>query len=282
MKKTNEIRFKNGFAFYKFVEMYSNCVEECKIKIKDGKFSIQAMDSQRIALYSAEGTMEEYEKDQEIGINLVDFKKILKTKKGFKKEFRIKFHEDELRIEKTMIEKRVTSYSMDLTSDRNEQRQTFVKTLKGLDLEKEDVDLGFLSKIQYDTKFTWTKKDLDNFWDEAGFYSEIFTVESDPKSESISFSEEGVMGRMESKIGKVIEMGDRSESSSYSLTYFAATKNLLSVMSTSDEVVFELKQDTPLHVSLDVKAIDVKFNYWMAPKVEDEEFDEGEGDENEF
>ena len=143
MIKLNSLYFENGYDFYKFIDMFSTCVDECKISIRENGFFIKSIDPSRICLFMASGNCY-YEKDQDVCINLDDFSKVLRVKKSLNKSFTILFEDDKLLIEKEFVK----------TYDTHKT----IKTLNYIDTDIEDVPIKTLMGLSYTSKFKMTKK----------------------------------------------------------------------------------------------------------------------------
>lgn len=266
----NTIEFTNSYGLYKFFESLKNLFDETEIVLENNQMTIRNMDMSRICMIDIKFNesqcicnIESYE-SKTLGINIDDLCKLLKTRKKDKKKVKFTFENDKLVVNK-------------FNSKSNTK-----KTLGNLELDKEDIPIENLKKIDYTNIVNMDKTILDDFFYESGLYSEIITVKFDKQGlhfiESGQIGESDMLFEMEQlkyfKCDDIERLNYDKVQGSYSLIFLELVKGFLPIMDQGDNISFEIKTDHPLRITIDLESISCKMEFYLAPRVEEEDFDD--------
>jgi len=292
-----KLEFEDCYSLYKFIEAISLLVDEVPLTVDsdNNKLVIKFMDAPRVCLIetifsnpkqiistsSLKSFLKSDKKSTDIiskyhynidieksgkqTININDLKNILKVKKNDEKNVNIIF-EDPYKI---LVEKESTSLGV------------IKKNLLYLFTEIEDISIETLNNTEYPSTIEVSQKLLNDFFYEAGVYSEVIGIEINKKG--IHFTEEGVIGDSdifyESKLLNVHNISTKIEQGYYSLTYLNLVKPIVNIMEETDTIKIELKTDHPLRVSIKFDKIGAEITYYLACRVVEVEFND---DKDEF
>jgi hypothetical protein len=266
----NFLYFENGIPFQTFIEFYRFLVDEEVIRFKDNKMILTGMDVGRISLYHIEFPLLSNNfisfRTESIGLNMEDFSRRINLKKKDLTDLAIFTNE---RMGRLYIIKRQKENSI----------RTY-KTLYYLDLDKEDIPIENLLKIQYSHKIEMDKKN----------FSKIFSVAKKDLSEIVDITIDENNPSISLKFGDNVIIiddfysyeGDDKTTVSFSVTYIYKIKKLLSIIDEEKPIRLELKHDHPLKLIIPIKlSEDLKgdFIYFLAPRWEETDLDDDDMDE---
>ena len=146
-----------------------------------------------------------------------------------------------------------------------------------IDLDREDIPMDNLLKIEYPAKWVIDTDFLIEAIKDAEIYSEILNMKA-VKDEGLIFSSTGQIGEMEYSIS--IDDLIQSEieetcSGAYSLTFLKA---ILKMAPITEKLEVSLKTDHPLKMIFGLLE-GGELNYFLAPRVEEADFDDDDMDE---
>jgi len=200
--------------------------------------------------------------------------------------------------------------AMNVTSTK--RKRTIRRTLNPIDFELQEIPMDALNKIVYPFAFEMTKDDFVDFIANSGRYSEIVSVEANPRvvvfSENsdkgnseidfkknnlvgLSFQKEKLLLELEQKqsqedkeakeaIEKVLK--EKSCLSSYSLSFLALVKSFSNTLDLQDKISFSLKTDSPLRIAICFKKLaNTELTYYLAPRAPEVDNEDGDLDEME-
>jgi proliferating cell nuclear antigen len=227
------------------------------------------MDPSRICLLKLaikKADFDEYEcsKESKVGLNLDDLDKILK-RSAANDAVEINFNETDQKIKIKMQREGVS------------RTRTFSLAL--LDIDIEEIPMDNLLKIEYPSNWVIDTDFLVEAIKDAEIYSEILNINAN-EGKGLIFSSSGQIGEMEYDLNEddLIESQlQGSSSGAYSLTFLKA---ILKIASITEKLEISLKTDHPLKMNFDLLE-GGKLSYFLAPRVEEEEFDEDD-DMDEF
>lgn len=273
------------YEFFKFIETLEKYVDKLKLIFENRKLTICFTDYSRIMLSKCSMNVFNYTCENldkmVFGINTSDLVKILRCRKTDKKEIELVFDNT-----KTFIQLKKTS---------KKYKSVINRTLNLIELESEVPTMDNLDKIEYPARVSFDTKFLDDFFYEASIFSEIVEIEINQEG-GIIFSEEGQIGTSKYQIKKENcneievkkEEDDKNndvlnpiafEKGSYSYTYLTPIKPLLKIL-TNSEIIFNLKKDNPIKLELRIESLDIDMVVYLAPRVEEAEWDDD--DENDY
>jgi len=227
------------------------------------------MDPSRICLLKLSINKDDFDefecsKDSKVGLNLDDLDKILK-RSAANDAVTINFDEADQKIKIKMQREGVS------------RTRTFSLAL--LDIDIEEIPMDNLLKIEYSSKWVIDTDFLVEAIKDAEIYSEILNILAN-EGKGLVFSSSGQIGEMEYDIS-VEDLIDSqlqgSSSGAYSLTFLKA---ILKIASITEKLEISLKTDHPLKMDFDLLE-GGKLSYFLAPRVEEEEFDDDD-DMDEF
>jgi len=271
LKYHSKYEVSNGYNFYKFIESISKLIDELKVIVHKDKIELTFMDQSRIFLCSIiiednwSNTLK-IDKTGEYGLNINDLAKLLKVIKSDKKSFILKFNTERLRI----VKKKSNGFKA-------------TKELEFLDLELEDIPIKNLLEIPYPSKVKVQKQYIEDIFRELGDFSDVIGITLN--EDELSFQESNSIGngKLRIKYEDLYELETSTEESmSVSLDYFSLVKYLLPIMEKDQLIELKVRTDTPLAVTIEFDELGITFNSWIAPRVEEEDYDEDEEDFDEF
>jgi len=263
------LKLENSRILKGIVETLASIIDETEFKVTPKEFTISAMDPSRICLLKLsikkEG-FDEYKctKDSKVGLNLDDLDKILK-RSAANDSVEIDFNEKDQKI-KIKMQREGTS-----------RVRTFSLAL--LDIDIEEIPMENLLNIEYPSKWVLDPDFLVEAIKDAEIYSEILNMKS-IENQGLIFSSSGQIGEMnyELDLDELIEIDISGTSSgAYSLTFLKA---ILKIAPITEKLEISLKTDHPLKMIFNLLE-GGELNYFLAPRVEEAEFDEDE-DMDEF
>lgn len=261
-KKSFEMLLDNPRILKTVIDTLSSHIDETKIQISKEGMHIKAMDPSRIAIVMFELPKESFEdfncsRAIEIGINLDDFNKILKRSTP---------------NEQLKLEYNVADQKLHIQFKTVETSRTRSFTLTSLDLDIEEIPMKNLMTIEYPSQWKMSPAFLIEALKDAEIYAEIINMQCNPV-EGLKFSASGQIGEM----NYYLEIDDlfetditEKQTSAYSLTFL---KPIMALSAITESFTTYLKEDHPLR--LDFELIEGgKIVYFLAPRVEEAEFDE--------
>ena len=261
------LKLENSRILKGIVETLASIIDETEFKVTPKEFTISAMDPSRICLLKLsikKDDFDEYDcsQDSKVGLNLDDLDKILKRSTS-NDAVEISFNEKEQKIKIKM--------------QREGASRTRTFSLALLDIDIEEIPMDNLLKIEYPSKWVMEPDFLVEAIKDAEIYSEILNINAN-EGKGLIFSSSGQIGEMEYDLNEedLIESDlQGSSSGAYSLTFLKA---ILKIASITEKLEIALKTDHPLKMNFDLLE-GGKLNYFLAPRVEEEEFDEDDMDE---
>ena len=263
------LKLENSRILKGIVETLASIIDETEFRVTPKEFTISAMDPSRICLLKLsikKDNFDDYKcsKDSKVGLNLDDLDKILK-RCAANDAVEIDFNEKDQKI-KIKMQREGTS-----------RTRTFSLTL--LDIDIEEIPMENLLNIEYSSKWVIDPDFLVEAIKDAEIYSEILNMKS-IEDQGLVFSSTGQIGEMnyELELDELIETDITGTSSgAYSLTFLKA---ILKISSITEKLEISLKTDHPLKMMFNLLEGGELF-YFLAPRVEEAEFDEDE-DMDEF
>jgi proliferating cell nuclear antigen len=262
-----ELQMENSKILRTLIDTLSSIIDETEIQITEDAFLIKAMDPSRICLIKIEITKEHWDGyecsgDYTIGLNLDDLSKIMKRSSS-KDTIKLSFAPEDQKIKIIMesLEKgKIRTFSLAI-----------------LDIDIEDVPLDNLLSIEYPTKWAIPTNFLTEALRDAEIYSEILNLQA-IENEGLKFSAYGQIGEMEYFLGieDLIDLQvDEGAKGSYSVIFLKAVTKLSAI---TEELEMALKTDHPLKMIFSLLE-GGELSFFLAPRVEDTEFDEDEMEE---
>lgn len=264
------LKLDNSRILKVITETLSSIIDETEFKVTPKEFIITAMDPSRICLLKLsikKDSFDDYNcsKETKIGLNLDDLDKILK-RSASNDSLEIDFKETDQKI-KIKMEREGKSRS-----------RTFSLAL--IDLDREEIPMDNLLKIEYPAKWVIDTDFLIEAIKDAEIYSEILNMKA-IKDEGLLFSSTGQIGEMEYSISTDdLIQSDIEEtcSGAYSLTFLKA---ILKMAPITEKLEVSLKTDHPLKMSFGLLE-GGELSYFLAPRVEEADFDDNDDDMDEF
>ena len=263
------LKLENSRILKGIVETLASIIDETEFRVTPKEFTISAMDPSRICLLKLSIKKEDFDdyqcsKESKVGLNLDDLDKILK-RSAANDSVEIDFNEADQKIKIKMQREGVS------------RTRTFSLAL--LDIDIEEIPMDNLLKIEYPSNWVIDTDFLVEAIKDAEIYSEILNINAN-EGQGLIFSSSGQIGEMEYDLNEedLIESAlQGSSSGAYSLTFLKA---ILKIASITEKLEISLKTDHPLKMNFDLLE-GGKLSYFLAPRVEEEEFDENE-DMDEF
>ena len=137
-----------------------------------------------------------------------------------------------------------------------------------------------LLKIEYESSWVISPDFLVEAIKDAEIYSEILNMKSE-ENQGLMFSSTGQIGEMEYNLAldDLLEANiEGTSTGAYSLTFLKA---ILKIASITEKLEISLKTDHPLKMIFNLLEGGELF-YFLAPRVEEAEFDEEDDDMDEF
>jgi len=263
------LKLENSRILKGIVETLASIIDETEFRVTPKEFTISAMDPSRICLLKLSIKKDDFDdyqcsKESKVGLNLDDLDKILK-RSAANDSVEINFNETDQKIKIKMQREGVS------------RTRTFSLAL--LDIDIEDIPMDNLLKIEYPSNWVLDPEFLVEAIKDAEIYSEILNINAN-EGQGLIFSSSGQIGEMEYDLSEddLIESElQGSSSGAYSLTFLKA---ILKIASITEKLEISLKTDHPLKMNFDLLE-GGKLSYFLAPRVEEEEFDEDD-DMDEF
>ncbi|TFG01338.1 MAG: proliferating cell nuclear antigen (pcna) [Promethearchaeota archaeon] len=263
------LKLENSRILKGIVETLASIIDETEFMVTPKEFTISAMDPSRICLLKLsikKDNFDDYKcsKESKVGLNLDDLDKILK-RCAANDSVEIDFNEKDQKI-KIKMQREGTS-----------RTRTFSLAL--LDIDIEEIPMENLLNIEYSSKWVIDPEFLVEAIKDAEIYSEILNMKS-IEDQGLVFSSTGQIGEMnyELELDELIETDISGTSSgAYSLTFLKA---ILKISSITEKLEISLKTDHPLKMMFNLLEGGELF-YFLAPRVEEADFDEDE-DMDEF
>lgn len=264
------LRLDNSRILKAIVETLSSIIDETVFQVTKDEFTISAMDPSRICLLKlsiGKDGFDEYEckKDSKVGLNLDDLDKILK-RSGTNDSIVMDFDEKDQKIK------------IKMKREESSRTRTFSLTL--LDIEIEDIPMENLLSIEYPSKWVIDPEFLVEAIKDAEIYSEILNIKVE-EEDGLTFSSTGQIGEMEYSLAldDLIEadLGENC-SGAYSLTFLKA---ILKIATITEKLEISLKTDHPLKMIFNLLE-GGELNYFLAPRVEEADFEDEDDDMDEF
>ncbi len=263
------LKLENSRILKGIVETLASIIDETEFRVTPKEFTISAMDPSRICLLKLSIKKDDFDdyqcsKESKVGLNLDDLDKILK-RSAANDSVEIEFNETDQKIKIKMQREGIS------------RTRTFSLAL--LDIDIEEIPMDNLLKIEYPSNWVINPDFLVEAIKDAEIYSEILNINAN-EGQGLIFSSSGQIGEMEYDLNEddLIESElQGSSSGAYSLTFLKA---ILKIASITEKLEISLKTDHPLKMNFDLVE-GGKLNYFLAPRVEEEEFDENE-DMDEF
>lgn len=261
------LKLENSRILKVIVETLASIIDETEFRVSPSEFTISAMDPSRICLLKLSIKKENFDdykcsKDSKIGLNLDDLDKILKRSSS-NDTIEIDFNEEEQKIK------------IKMTREESTRSRTFSLAL--LDIEYEEIPMDNLLKIEYPSTWTIDPEFLVEAIKDAEIYSEILNMKAQ-KDQGLNFSSSGQIGEMNYEISLDDLLNytiDETSSGAYSLTFLKA---ILKIASITEKLEISLKTDHPLKMIFNILEGGT-LNYFLAPRVEEPEFDDDDMDE---
>lgn len=264
------LKLENSRILKVIVETLASIIDETEFQVTPKEFTISAMDPSRICLLKLslkKQNFDEYDcnKESKVGLNLDDLDKILK-RSAANDSVEINFDETEQKIKIKM--------------QREGMSRTRTFSLALLDIEIEEIPMDNLLKIEYPSKWVIEPSFLVEAIKDAEIYSEILNIAA-IEDQGLNFSSTGQIGEMEYNLSEddLIETNiDGSSSGAYSLTFLKA---ILKIASITEKLEISLKTDHPLKMIFNLLE-GGELSYFLAPRVEEAEFEDDDDDMDEF
>ena len=261
------LKLENSRILKGIVETLASIIDETEFRVTPKEFTISAMDPSRICLLKLsikKDNFDDYKcsKESKVGLNLDDLDKILK-RSAANDAVEIDFNEKDQKI-KIKMQREGTS-----------RTRTFSLAL--LDIDIEEIPMENLLNIEYSSKWVIDTDFLVEAIKDAEIYSEILNIKS-IEDQGLVFSSTGQIGEMnyELELDELIETDITGTSSgAYSLTFLKA---ILKISSITEKLEISLKTDHPLKMMFNLLEGGELF-YFLAPRVEEAEFDDEDMDE---
>lgn len=262
-----KLKLENSRVLKTIVETLASIIDETEFVVTPKELAISAMDPSRICLLKLsikKDNFDGYEcsKDSKVGLNLDDLDKILKRSAN-DDALEIDFNEKDNKVKIKM--KRTDSTRM----------RTFSLAL--LDIDIEEIPMENLLAIEYPTNFTIDPIFLVEAIKDAEIYSEILNVKAE-EGHGLLFSSTGQIGEMEYDLNQddLLESNISDvNSGAYSLTFLKA---ILKIASITEKLEISLRTDHPLKMIFNLLE-GGELSYFLAPRVEEADFDDDDMDE---
>ena len=270
VKEEFSIKVDNSRILKGIVETLASIIDETDIVITPKEFTIKAMDPSRICLLQlniVKGDFDEYEcsKECKITVNLDDLDKIMKRSSG-NDNITLSFQEDTQKIK------------IKMQRDDSTRARTFSLAL--LDSDIEEIPMDNLLKIEYESTWTMDPDFLVEAIKDAEIYSEILNMDI-TEGQGLAFSSSGQIGEMKYELGEddLIDSNlNGTSSGAYSLTFLKA---ILKIASITERLDISLKTDHPIKMIFNLLEGGV-LSYFLAPRVEEAEFEDDDDVLEEF
>ena len=255
--KQFSIKKESGKILKAIVETLAGVADETKIAINSEEFVVKAMDGSRICLLKLSIKKEDFDTyecsgDCEIGINLSDLDKILKRSSA-SDSIELTFNEEEQKIKVKM--------------QREGSTKTRTFSLNLLDQDIEEVPMGNLLKIDYESKWTMPLQVLIEAIKDAEIYSEILNARA-TEGQGLAFTSAGQIGEMEYDLplDSLAESDLKGTNAGvYSLKFLKAIARIAPI---TEKLEMLLKTDYPLRMTFNLFE-GGELIYFLAPRVDE-------------
>ncbi|MGQ4872524.1 MAG: proliferating cell nuclear antigen (pcna) [Promethearchaeia archaeon] len=264
------LKLDNSKVLKGIVETLSSIITETEFKVTPDEFVITAIDPSRICLLELTMKKEDFDEfkcsaESKVGLNLEDLDKILK-RSGSGDSIQLEFSEKEQKIKIKM--------------QREGSSRTRTFSLALLDIDTQEIPMENLLKIEYDSKWVIPPEFLVEAIKDAEIYSEILTMKAE-EGKGLIFSSTGQIGEMEYELGidDLLEADINGVSTgSFSLTFL---KSILKISSITEKLEISLKTDHPLKMIFNLLE-GGQLIYFLAPRVEEPDYEDDDEDMDEF
>jgi len=264
------LKLENSRILKGIVETLSSIIDETEFRVTPKEFIITAMDPSRICLLKLtikKDSFDEYKcsKESKVGLNLDDLDKILK-RCATNDSIEIDFKETEQKVKIKM--------------QREGMGRTRTFSLALLDIDTEEIPMENLLKIEYASKWVIDADFLVEAIKDAEIYSEILNMKA-VEEQGLVFSSTGQIGEMEYNLSldELMEHSlNETSSGAYSLTFLKA---ILKIAPITEKLEISLKTDHPLKMIFNLLE-GGELSYFLAPRVEEAEFEDEDDDMDEF
>ena len=261
------LKLENSRVLKGIIETLASIIDETEFRVSPEEFTISAMDPSRICLLKLIISKENFDdykcsKESKVGLNLDDLDKILK-RSASNDSVTIDFNQKDQKIKIKM--------------QQEDKKRTRTFSLALLDIEIEEIPMENLLSIEYPSKWVLEPDFLVEAIKDAEIYSEILNVKAQ-ENQGLIFSSSGQIGEMEYELdNEELLESDITEtcSGAYSLTFLKA---ILKLSSITEKLEISLKTDHPLKMIFNLLE-GGELNYFLAPRVEEADFDEDDMDE---
>lgn len=168
----------DAYSFDNFIKSCSDLVDEIEFRINKNNIHFTIMDSSRINLFRVNLSTKNYSffKEGKLAINLEDLYKVLTCNAGDQSSTTLLFGQEQIFI-----------------TIRSEKFKSEIKrTIKGIDLEIEEIPLDHLEDLVYPFAFIISKEKLEYTLKNLGVYSEVIGININ--EDILTFHESGQLG----------------------------------------------------------------------------------------
>ena len=265
-----KLKLENSRILKGIIETLASIIDETEFIVSPNEFTISAMDPSRICLLKLSIKKENFDgyecaAESKVGLNLDDLDKILKRSAN----------DDALEIDFNEKDNKVK-----IKMQRGDSSRTRTFSLALLDIDIEEIPMENLLAIEYPTIFAIDPTFLVEAIKDAEIYSEILNVKAE-EGQGLVFSSSGQIGEMEYELSQDdLLSSDISDTNSgaYSLTFLKA---ILKITSITEKLEMSLKTDHPLKMIFNLLE-GGELSYFLAPRVEEADFDDDDDDMDEF
>ena len=243
------IKTENPGTLRKSIELISELVTEVRIKIGEYGLSISAMDPANVAMVSfkiPKSSFSEFntEDEEKLGINLNDFKRILK-RTGTKSSLKLEKKENNLKIQ---IEDRI--------------KRTF--TLALLDIDSEEINFSEkVEKMEFSSSVEINSVDLVDAIEDCAVVADSCTFKI--QDEKFVISSRGINSSRTEFSGDDAKIEAEECLSKYSVEYL---QKFIKGAKLCEKTLLKFSNDHPLKIEF--KTGDSELNFILAPRVETE------------
>jgi proliferating cell nuclear antigen len=243
------VKLENPTVLSKIIDIISELIMEVRIKIDDTGISISAMDPANVSMVGFKilrRAFSQFETDKQIlGINLEDFKRILK-RCGAGSNLVLEKTDGSLQIQ---IQDRI--------------RRNF--NLNLIDIESEDIDFSSkVSNMDFSSKVELSSIDFIDSIEDCSVVSDAcsFIIEDG----RFIIEAKGINSARAEFTGDEAKIEAENCKSRYSLEYLS---KFLKGAKLSDKVLLNFSEDHPL--KMDLNSGDIELSFVLAPRVETED-----------
>lgn len=256
-----KIKWEDSKLLKTITEALASLSDETVFQVSNEGLKITLMDASRVCLMEmiiVKDNFDEFEckKKANIGVNLEDLNKILQRSSS-KDSLTIEFKENDQQIKIKM--------------EREGSRlRTFKLAL--IDTDVQEIPMENLLEISYEVSFNIDSDIFTEAIKDAEIYSEMLNMFIN-KENGLRFTSIGQIGEMVYELGSedldIIDLNEEAKAT-YSIKYL---KDMMKMSPISKKLTIFLKTDNPFRLLLDLEG-NSKINYFLAPRVDQETFDE--------